>query len=84
MRVLITGANGFIAHNLVKYFVENTDWTIYANWRSNTQNIVSHERVVLFQADLRDIFDLSLPIRVEQAKIYPPSVVWCIAFKLTP
>jgi dTDP-glucose 4,6-dehydratase len=28
MRILITGGLGFIGHNMVKYFLDNTDWSI--------------------------------------------------------
>lgn len=59
-RILILGANGFIAHHIVKYFLEFTDFEIYAHYRSSSSNIPNSPKIYLFQMDLNEQFP-SLP-----------------------
>ncbi len=59
-RILLTGANGFIAHHLVRYFLKFTDFEIYAHYRSSSSNIPNSDRIHLFQMDLNNTFP-SLP-----------------------
>lgn len=56
MRVLITGADGFIGSNVLDYLLEKTDWefTCICSWRhyGNPLNIKPNKRVTVITHDL--------------------------------
>lgn len=56
MKVLMTGADGFIGSNVLEYFLEHTDWefTCVASWkhRGNPLNIKPNPRVEVVTHDL--------------------------------
>lgn len=56
MRVLITGASGFIGSGVLKYMLEHTDWEFVAlcSWRhhGNPLNLQAQERVTVITHDL--------------------------------
>lgn len=57
MRVLITGADGFIGSNVLRYMLEKTDWEFVClcSWRhhGNPLNIDPNSRVTVISHDLR-------------------------------
>jgi dTDP-glucose 4,6-dehydratase len=56
MRVLITGADGFIGSNVLEYFLEYTDWdfVLLCSWRhqGNPLNVKPNKRVEVITHDL--------------------------------
>ena len=58
-KILITGANGFIAHHMAEYF-SNKKYDVYANYRRNTYRI---KNIVVkpVQFDLNDIIYPDMP-----------------------
>jgi dTDP-glucose 4,6-dehydratase len=59
MRVLMTGADGFIGSNVLQWMLNNTDWefTCICSFRhmGNPLNIPMSERVTVITADLRGV-----------------------------
>ena len=58
MRVLITGATGFVGLHLRRYLLQNTDWAIYGTSFPNAPSEpISHDRERLTLLDLRNKAD---------------------------
>lgn len=57
MKVLITGADGFIGSNVLEYLLDKTDWSFVCicSWRhkGNPANVPKNERVEVITHDLR-------------------------------
>lgn len=85
MRVLLTGASGFIGSGVLKYLLESTDWefTCICSWRhqGNPLNLPLHERVNVMTHDLAGpipdigsydyILHLASESHVDRSQLYP-------------
>lgn len=60
-KILVTGGNGFIGHHFLDYLLNETNFEIFATYRSDSSNIPKDKRINLIKADLTQPLEADLP-----------------------
>lgn len=64
MKVLVTGASGFVGQNMVAYLSKETDWKIETwEWSSNSQDwpkVVQYDWVIHLGAEIHNVAEMDL------------------------